>query len=381
MIRADTWPAVLVLENGRFFVGRGVGHKAQVSAEVVFNTAMTGYQEILSDPSYAGQIVVMTAPQIGNTGVTAEDMESARPMCAGLAMRQSSPVTSSWRATGSLPDWLAQLKMPAIEDIDTRAVTRCLRDHGSLRGAISPNIDDVAQIVLQLRAMATMDGQDLATGVSCRSASDWARGAGAWGNLAKQVVAGAERQHVVAVDFGVKHNILRSLYDLGAQVTVVPSTTSAEEMMRLRPDGVFLSNGPGDPAAVGYAVAMIRELLTRDVPIFGICLGHQLLALAVGAKTYKLPFGHHGGNHPVRDERTGRVEITSQNHGFAVDAASLPKTSRVTHVNLYDQTVEGFADDDRNFFAIQYHPEASPGPHDASYLFDRFKQAMLRASR
>ena len=380
------FPAALVLENGRVFSGRGFGARVESIAEVVFNTSITGYQEIVSDPSYAGQIVVMTATQIGNVGVTSEDHEAKRIVCSGLAVREASPLTSNWRAQATLPAWLSihgssadgVVGIPGIEEIDTRALTAVLRDEGAMRGAITPFFDDVDAVLARVRAWPVMDGLDLVPRVTCAERYVWEEPT--WRALddRRALPVPPIRFNVVAYDFGMKENILRQLRDYGARVTVVPATTSAAEVLAMKPDGVFLSNGPGDPAAVTYAIAAVRDLLAAKIPVFGICLGHQILALALGAKTYKLPFGHHGGNHPVKDLATGKVEITSQNHGFAVEPTTLPSNARVSHINLYDQTVEGIVVEDRPAFSVQYHPEASPGPHDASYLFQRFADLMTK---
>lgn len=376
-----THPAVLVLENGRVFRGRGYGARAVSHGEVVFNTSLTGYQEIVSDPSYCGQIVVMTAVQIGNVGVNALDREAETPVCAGLVVRERTDA-SSWRADDELDAHLAAHGVTGIDDVDTRAITRVLRTEGAMRGAIAPEPADdaaLAALLAEVRAQPSMDGLDLVPRVTTPSRYDWRESV--WrAEDDSPLAVPTERHRVVAYDFGIKRNILRRLVALGCDVTVVPATTPAAEVLALAPDGVFLSNGPGDPAAVSYAIDAVRGLLAAERPIFGICLGHQILALALGARTYKLPFGHHGGNHPVADLATGKVEITAQNHGFAVEAASLPAGVRVSHENLYDGTVEGLAVDDRPVFSVQYHPEASPGPHDAHYLFARFREAM-RARR
>lgn len=370
------WPAVLVLADGTTFTGRGWGPARESIGEVVFNTSLTGYQEIVSEPSYAGQIVVMTAPQIGNTGVNREDNEAARAVCAGLVMREMSPLVASWRATASLPAWLADAGVPALDDIDTRALTTHLRVHGAQRGAISPQVDDVASVLARVRAAPAMDGQDLVPSVTCTAAYEWTAPSWRAADDGRAAPVPPVQFRVVAYDFGAKQNILRQLRDVGCAVTVVPAATPAATVLAMAPDGVFLSNGPGDPAAVTYAIAATRAIVAAGVPIFGICLGHQILALALGARTYKLPFGHHGGNHPVRDRATGRVEITAQNHGFAVDPESLPEGVTVSHDNLFDGSVEGLAVATRPIFSVQYHPEASPGPHDSHYLFARFAEMM-----
>lgn len=388
-VASARWPAALVLENGSVFHGSGFGARTEAIAEVVFNTSLTGYQEIVSDPSYAGQIVVMTAPQIGNVGTNTADTEASRIACAGLAIRELSPLTSNWRCELALPEWLAQATVPGIDGIDTRALTRTLRERGAMRGAITPHIDQIPAAMERVRAAPKMDGQDLVSRVTCTSPYPWIDGAwraapdekpserdGAGSGRAAPSVA----FHVVAYDFGIKTNILRQLREIGARVTVVPATTPATAALAYGADGIFLSNGPGDPAAVGYAIETVRALCASGKPIFGICLGHQILSLALGGRTFKLPFGHHGGNHPVLDRATGKVEITSQNHGFAVDPNSLPSGVHVSHENLFDHSVEGLTVEGRPIFSVQYHPEASPGPHDASYLFQRFRD-LLRSAR
>ena len=381
MSGGERWPAALVLENGRIFQGEGFGARVESIGEVVFNTSITGYQEIVSDLSYCGQIVVMTAPEIGNVGVNHEDVEARRPACAGLAIRELSPLPASWRAEDTLPRWLDQAGIPGIDDIDTRALTRVLRDQGAMRGAITPHRAELPAVLARVRAAPRMDGQDLVPRVTCEQRFEWSEPS--WRALddARTPPPPGVEFHVVAYDFGMKQNILRQLRDIGARVTVVPAHTPAREALALGADGFFLSNGPGDPAAVGYGIATCRELCASGRPVFGICLGHQILGLALGGRTFKLPFGHHGGNHPVLDRTTGKVEITSQNHGFAVDPASLPSGVQVTHENLFDHSVEGLAVDGKPIFSVQYHPEASPGPHDASYLFARFRDALRSARR
>ncbi|HUS68883.1 MAG TPA: glutamine-hydrolyzing carbamoyl-phosphate synthase small subunit [Kofleriaceae bacterium] len=373
-------PALLVLENGRAFRGRGFGAEGETVGEVVFNTAMTGYQEILTDPSYAGQIVVMTAPEIGNTGVNRDDLEAERPVCAGLAVRESSLRASNWRAERRLDRFMEDHGLIGIEGIDTRALTRTLRDDGAMRGAISTSTLDVGDLLERVRAAPSMEGLDLVPRVSCAEPYLWEEPSWRPPDVPAAATPPADL-HVVAYDFGVKRHILRLLRDAGCRVTVVPATTPAREALAIGGDGYFLSNGPGDPAAVTYGIEATRELVASGAPVFGICLGHQILGLALGAKTFKLPFGHHGGNHPVKDIATGKVEITSQNHGFAVAADSLPPGAEATHINLYDGTIEGIRLVDRPVFGIQYHPEASPGPHDAAYLFGRFVSAMRNARR
>jgi carbamoyl-phosphate synthase small subunit len=343
----------------------------------VFNTAMSGYQEILTDPSYKGQIVCMTAPHIGNTGVNLEDVESHRPWVEGFVVREASPVASSWRATASLDEYLVQHGIVGIQGIDTRALTRHLRDRGAQDGVVSTEDLDPPSLVAKAKASPGLIGRDLVKEVTCQtgygsSESVWRLGEG-YG------APPPARHHVVAYDSGIKRNILRRLVSLGCRVTVVPAFASADDVLGLEPDGLFVSNGPGDPEGVPYLAEAVRALLPR-LPVFGICLGHQILALALGARTYKLPFGHHGANHPVKDLATGRVEITAQNHGFAVDGDSCARRGlEVTHVNLNDGTCEGLRHRSLPVFSIQYHPEASPGPHDAHYLFQRFVNLMHRS--
>jgi len=370
-------PAVLVLEDGTAFRGVGFGAEGERFGEVVFNTSLTGYQEILTDPSYAGQIVVMTAPQIGNTGINREDFEAASVACTGFAVRELSPVTSNWRAEGDLDAFLAERGIVGIEDIDTRALTRRLRDHGAMRGVVSTASQDVDELVEKVKASPHMEGQDLVPSVTTKERYEWDEGTWVAPDLRGSAPSPRPvEHHVVAYDFGIKRNILRDLRDVGCKVTVLPATTPASEALALDPDGFFLSNGPGDPAAVTYGIEATRELVASGKPVFGICLGHQILSLALGGKTYKLQFGHHGANHPVQDLATGKVEVTSQNHGFAVDPKSLEGKATCTHINLFDQTVAGLKLDGKPVFSVQYHPEASPGPHDANYLFDRFLRAM-----
>lgn len=374
--------AVLALEDGTFYKGVAAGATGEASGEVVFNTSMTGYQEILTDPSYAGQIVTMTAPQIGNYGTAPGDAESDTPRVAGFIVREQSPLASNWRSTRSLRDYLAAQRIVAIADIDTRALTRVLRSAGVMRGVIATGPADPHELIEKARAIPKMEGADLVSGVTCASPYEWNTRASQWGAADHDEFSAlperrtARRLRVAAYDFGVKFNILRRLTAYGCDVTVYPASTPAADVLASKPDGVFLSNGPGDPAAVPYAIDNVKGVLTADVPVFGICLGHQILGLASGAKTFKLKFGHRGGNHPVKDHATGKVEITSQNHGFAVDPESLPSGLAVTHTNLYDGTVEGFRHVSRPVFSVQYHPEASPGPHDADYLFRQFIDAM-----
>jgi len=370
--------AVLVLADGTVFRGRGIGAEGRAVGEVVFNTAMTGYQEILTDPSYCGQIVTLTYPHIGNTGVNPEDEESFRVFAAGLVVRDVPTLMSSWRARQSLPEYLRERGVVAIADIDTRRLTRILREKGAQSGCIVSGAVNEAQALDAARAFPGLAGMDLAKEVSVRAPYEWREGRWELGKGFRRIEDA--KQHVVAYDFGIKRNILRLLAERGARITVVPAQTPAREVLRLKPDGVFLSNGPGDPEPCDYAIEAIGEILDATrIPVFGICLGHQLMGLASGAKTVKMKFGHHGANHPVKDLDTGQVVITSQNHGFAVDAASLPPTLRPTHVSLFDGSLQGLARTDRPAFCFQGHPEASPGPHDVGYLFDRFAKLMSDA--
>lgn len=370
--------AVLALADGTVFNGISIGAKGNTTGEVVFNTAMTGYQEILTDPSYARQIVTLTYPHIGNTGTTPEDQESSMVAPAGLVIRDLPLLESNWRSSLTLEDFLLRGNVVAIADIDTRKLTRILREQGAQAGCImtGDNVDPKAA-VHAARRFPGLAGMDLARVVSTRERYQWNDGS-IWRPRNRPTLRPQQRLHVVAYDFGVKRNILRLLADAGCRITVVPAETPAEEVLALQPDGIFLSNGPGDPAACTYAVEAIRTLLDTDIPMFGICLGHQLLALAVGAKTTKMKFGHHGANHPVQDLASRRVMITAQNHGFAVDAASLPANVRATHVSLFDGSLQGMELTDRPAFSFQGHPEASPGPHDLPALFERFTQAMIR---
>jgi carbamoyl-phosphate synthase small subunit len=371
----------LALEDGTVVRGRAFGAPAPAPGahgEVVFNTAITGYQEVVTDPSYRGQIVVMTAPEIGNVGWNPEDLESAAPRAAGFVVRDLSPVVSNWRSRQRLDDVLAEAGVPGLSGVDTRALTRRLRDGGAMRGLLTTEdparLSDAALVDL-CRKTPGLEGRDLVREVT--SAASYAWDEGAWRHAEDGPRPRCARdRHVVAYDFGIKHNILRMLVDAGCRVTVVPAHTRAGDALALAPDGVFLSNGPGDPAAVTYAIDACRELLRARVPLFGICLGHQILGLALGGRTYKLKFGHHGANCPVMDLQTKKVEITSQNHGFAVDVDSLAGRAELTHVNLNDRTVEGLRLTQQPAFSVQYHPEASPGPHDASYLFERFMKMM-----
>jgi carbamoyl-phosphate synthase small subunit len=367
--------AVLALENGTWFLGKAAGAEGEASGEVVFNTSMTGYQEILTDPSYAGQIVTMTCPEIGNYGVTDEDEESRGVQAAGFVIRDESPVGSNWRAGGTLRDYLRRQNVVAISDVDTRAITRLLRSSGVMRGVIATGRVDPDELVDRARAIPRMEGSDLVRGVTCAAPFDWTpQQAGEFTPAPGR--RAARRLRVAAYDFGMKWNILRRFEAHGCDVRVFPATAPAADLLAGSPDGVFLSNGPGDPAALDYAIANARELVGSGVPTFGICLGHQVMALAMGAKTFKLKFGHRGANHPVKELASGKVEITSQNHGFAVDPDSLPDEVEVTHLNLYDRTIEGLRHVAQPAFCVQYHPEASPGPHDADYLFSHFLDAM-----
>jgi len=375
-----TTPAVLALADGTVFRGRAIGAAGSAVGEVVFNTAMTGYQEILTDPSYAGQIVTLTYPHVGNTGVNLEDVESRQPFAAGLVIRDLPRIASNFRATSDLAAYLVANGLVAIADIDTRRLTRLLRERGAQNGCIVARAAggdiDVDDAVARARATPSMAGLDLAKVVSCTEKYEWT--ASTWALGAGYRTAAAPQFHVVAYDYGVKHNILRRLAERRCRMTVVPAQTPADAVLALEPDGVFLSNGPGDPEPCDYAIRAIKTIVEAGVPTFGICLGHQLLGLASGARTVKMKFGHHGANHPVQDRDTGQVLITSQNHGFAVDASTLPPTMRITHVSLFDGSLQGIARTDRPAFGFQGHPEASPGPHDISYLFDRFVKMMER---
>ena len=377
---SPTATAALALADGTVFRGRGLGAQGEAVGEICFNTAMSGYQEILTDPSYAGQIITFTFPHIGNVGTNEDDLEAGTPAALGLVLRADVTEPSNWRAAQHLEHWLERRGLIGIAGVDTRRLTRLLRTGGAQDGALvhtsDPEAVDEAALVAKARAWPGLEGMDLAKEVCCRQAYGWTETTwdvetGAYGSLA------TPRHRVVAVDYGAKRNILRSLATAGCEVTVVPATADAETVLAHEPDGIFLSNGPGDPAATGaYAVPVIRSLIASGLPIFGICLGHQLLALALGAQTKKMPFGHRGANHPVKDLETGRVEITSQNHGFEVMADSLPAGVTATHVSLFDGTLEGLAVDDRPIFSVQYHPEASPGPQDAQHLFARFVALM-----
>ena len=370
-------PALLALADGSVFRGISIGAETATVGEVVFNTAMTGYQEILTDPSYSRQMVTLTYPHIGNTGTNREDAESAAVHAAALIVRDLPLRTSNFRSTRTLTDYLRDAGTPGIAGIDTRRLTRILRDKGAQNGCLMAGRVDEAEALARARDFPGLVGMDLAQVVTCRQPYEWTQTEWQLGHgFGAQA---APRFRVVAYDFGVKHNILRMLAGRGCRITVVPAKTPAEQVLALAPDGVFLSNGPGDPAPCDYAIAAIRTFLDQRIPTFGICLGHQLVALAVGAKTLKMKFGHHGANHPVQDIESGRVMITSQNHGFAVDVGTLPANARITHKSLFDGSLQGFALTDRPAFCFQGHPEASPGPHDVAPLFDRFIRDMEAA--
>ena len=378
--------AVLVLEDGTVFEGVSFGAPVQRTGEVVFNTAITGYQEIFTDPSYCGQIVVLTNPQIGNYGSNAADCESGGPYIEGLVVREMSSVVSNWRSDQKAEHFLAKSGIPVIAEVDTRKLVRLLRERGAMRGIISvgdfnvgePNLKELIATVRQAPSMA---GQNLVSRVSTTSNYEWSEGVEPVSSSEKILAPLDQQFHVVAYDYGIKRNILRHLVQIGSRITVVPSDATAEDVLTLRPDGVFLSNGPGDPEPLEHQAAQVKKLIGKT-PVFGICLGHQILGLAFGGKTYKLPFGHHGANHPVLNRRTGKVEITSQNHGFCVDPDSLRDSEvEVTHLNLNDQTVEGMRHRSAPVFCVQYHPEAAPGPHDSHYLFNEFAASMKENKR
>ncbi len=374
--------ALLALENGQVFEGVAAGATGETSGEVVFNTSLTGYQEVLTDPSYAGQIVTMTAPLIGNYGVSPEDMESRGPQVAGFVMREESRVASNWRSQMTLKEYLTTHGIVAIADIDTRALTRVLRSAGVMRGVIATGAHVKGEeLVEKARAVREMSGADLVRDVTCSAPFDWTPGDEPGATVGRDLILEPQRRagrrlKVAAYDLGMKYNILRRFAEHGVDVRVYPATTPAADLMKDAPDGVFFSNGPGDPAALPYVVDNAKALADANVPVFGICLGHQVLAQALGAKTFKLKFGHRGTNHPVKHLESGAVEITSQNHGFAVDPETIPADVEITHVNLYDNTVEGLKHRTRPIFCVQYHPEAAPGPHDADYLFRQFLDAM-----
>jgi carbamoyl-phosphate synthase small subunit len=372
-----TQQAILALEDGRIFVGQSFGVQGEVSGEIVFNTSMMGYQEIITDPSYRGQIVAMTYPEIGNYGINRDDCESRRPFLSAFVVKEYHPQPSNYRSEQSLGDYLKKNKVMGLQGIDTRALTRHLRDHGAKMAVLSTRDIDPKSLLKKIKKVPSIVGSDLAQEVTCKKPYSWNKPLYDIANnrLAR---AGQKRFRVIAYDFGIKQNILRGLVNAGCEVTVVPASTKSGAVLKKKPDGVFLSNGPGDPEPVTYAIEAVRELIGQ-VPIFGICLGHQILSLALGGKTYKLKFGHHGANHPVKDLKTGKVEITAQNHGFAVDMKSLQGKADVTHINLNDQTVEGLRVNGKPIFSVQYHPEASPGPHDSHYLFGRFTEMMEKA--
>ncbi|MFN3407613.1 MAG: glutamine-hydrolyzing carbamoyl-phosphate synthase small subunit [Limisphaerales bacterium] len=382
--------AILALEDGTVFQGAGFGARASACGEVCFNTSMTGYQEILTDPSYKAQIVTMTYPLIGNYGVNTQDVESWQPHVSGFVVRELSPVASNWRADASLPDYLAQHGIPGLQGIDTRALTKKLRVRGAMNGFLTTEPMSAEEAVARARAWEGLLGVDYVKEVTHRAPFAWDEKdeQSAAFDLVRGNATADARNHrkplppadvpIVALDFGMKYNIARRLRQHGFKVQIVPATTPASEVLKYRPAGVFLSNGPGDPAALGYAVQTVRDLLQTGLPMFGICLGHQILGQAFGGKTFKLKFGHRGGNQPVKDLRSGRVEITSQNHGFAVDAASLPSDVEVDRINLNDQTVEGLRHKTKPVFCVQYHPEASPGPHDSTPLFAEFRELVLQ---
>jgi carbamoyl-phosphate synthase small subunit len=384
--------AILALADGRTFEGSGFGAEGEALGEVVFNTSMTGYQEILTDPSYEGQLVAMTYPEIGNVGVNPEDVESRKPFVKGFIVKEYTELPSNWRAAKPLHEYMKEHGIVGIQGIDTRSLVRHLRDHGSQEGIISTSSRDSAELVAKAKASPGLIGKDLVQNVTCGEIYDWNQGLwepglgykqrdagenGSKGRRGKQAKFAAPKFVVVAYDYGIKLNILRNLAEAGCRVKVVPAATPAADVLTMNPDGIFLSNGPGDPDAVPYAKENVGKLIGKK-PIFGICLGHQIMGLALGGKTYKLKFGHHGGNQPVMDLTTRKVEITAQNHGFAVDADSLTGAVDVTHLNLNDNTVEGLAHRELPIFSVQYHPESSPGPHDANYLFRRFIDLMAK---
>lgn len=367
--------ACLALDDGRIFEGSNFGAEGEAAGEVVFNTSLTGYQEILTDPSYNGQIVAMTCPEIGNCGVNPEDMESESPRLKGFVVREYWDVPSNWRSRESLGDFLAKHGIIGIQGIDTRELTKIIRTEGSMKGIVSTLEDDPATLVEKVRSSPGISGRDLVTEVSCPNPYSWEEGTGKWSAAGEGVPRPEKRFRVAVYDFGIKRNILRKLFDLGCDATVFPSKTDPDDLLSWNPDGIFLSNGPGDPAAVEYAAKNVRKLIGKK-PVFGICLGHQIMSLALGGKTFKLKFGHRGGNQPVKNLETGKVEITSQNHGFAVDPDSLKGGATVSHLNLNDHTVEGLKHSEYPLACVQYHPEASPGPHDSSYLFGKFIEMM-----
>jgi carbamoyl-phosphate synthase small subunit len=377
---ADLEKAVLVLADGTVFHGRSIGAAGAAVGEVVFNTAMTGYQEILTDPSYCRQIVTLTYPHIGNTGVNDEDQESAKVYAEGLVVRDLPRLHSNWRLQGDLSSYLKKNNVVGIADLDTRKLTRILREKGAQNGCLLAGDTNIDLAVQKLKSFPGLAGMDLAKVVSTQKAYEWTEGTWELGKGYRRIEN--PKFHIVACDYGIKRNILRMLADRSARVTVVPALSSAKEILKLKPDGVFLANGPGDPEPCDYAIEAIGEILdATKIPVFGICLGHQLMGLASGAKTMKMKFGHHGANHPVKDLDTGQVVITSQNHGFAVDPATVPSSLRPTHVSLFDGSLQGLARTDRPAFCFQGHPEASPGPRDIGYLFDRFAKLMSDARK
>ncbi|RLL54366.1 carbamoyl-phosphate synthase small subunit [Mariprofundus sp. EBB-1] len=368
--------AILVLADGRVFRGEAIGAIGNTVGEVCFNTSLTGYQEILTDPSYTDQIITFTYPHIGNVGINETDMESDAISVRGCIVRAPARITSNYRSEQDFNAWLSDNGVVGIAGIDTRALVRHLRDHGAQNGVIASDGMSEADALIIAQAWDGLDGRDLVGQVSCKAQSEWHQGT--YDLDRAEFQAPSSEKHVVAFDFGCKRNIFRKLSDRGLKVSIVPASTSAADVLAMKPDGIFLSNGPGDPAAVGYAVETIRELLDADTPVFGICMGHQLLSQALGLSTFKLKFGHRGGNHPVKDETTGKIEITSQNHGFAVSDERVPDHVEITHRSLFDGTVEGLKVKDKPIFSVQYHPEASPGPQDADYLFDRFADLIVQ---
>ena len=366
--------AVLAIEDGTVFEGLSFGSEGEAFGEVVFNTSLTGYQEILTDPSYNRQIVVMTYPEIGNYGINTEDLESKKPFAKGMAVKEYWPIPSNWRSQQSLDEFMNENNVVGIHGIDTRFLTKQIRTGGAQKCVISTVDSDKKSLLSKINNSPDIVGKDLVTEVSCKEPYKWDKGTEQW-IPSNDTYTPKKNYNVVAYDFGIKTNILRRLTDLGCKLTVVPSDTTPEEVLKLDPDGIFLSNGPGDPEGVGYAIKNVKGLLGKK-PIFGICLGHQIISIALGGRTYKLKFGHRGGNQPVKNNRTGKVEITSQNHSFAVDPDSLDNSIEITHINLNDQTVEGLRHRDYPIFSVQYHPESSPGPHDSSYLFNDFIELM-----